>query len=79
MLNNCVSIQSGYYKGKEEELRFLLSSIGDSIEFNNNVWICDKLKRSASEELKDITLYFTNIPQDYLEITRYFCLSIMVS
>lgn len=75
MLNNCVSIQSGYYKGKEEELRFLLSSIGDSIEFNNNVWICDKLKRSASEELKDITLYFTNIPQDYLEITRYFCLS----
>jgi hypothetical protein len=52
----------------------LLKRLGDNIEFEDNTWVCDKLKDSVAKPHSYYTLYFNCIPEEYRRLVKYFAL-----
>lgn len=68
----CYTFAENYnYKQKERYLE-LLQQLGTSINFHENIWVCDKRIRSAAEELSHVSIRFTKIPEAYKELCKYF-------
>ena len=59
-----------------EKSRYLdyLSSLSDSISFDDDTWICDKRIKSKAQLLSKVTIYFSKIPREYKEMTKFFAL-----
>lgn len=56
------------------ELHKSLIILGDDIIFNENNWICNRIKKGKCEKNKDFTIYFNNVPTKYLELVKYYAI-----
>lgn len=62
------------YNEERVELHKLLDQVGSNICFDENIWVCDKKKRSNHQKGLSYTIYFSKIPLFYLESVKYFIL-----
>lgn len=59
----------------DQNILVLLNQLGDDIKFEDNTWVCNKKRKSASTDKTNYTLYFKTIPEKYKVITKYYCLA----
>jgi len=52
----------------------LLKELGNDVLFDDDIWICDKRVRSASEHINFTHIYFSTVPCAYKELTKYYAL-----
>jgi integrase len=57
---------------KETEYRSFITHLGTAVRFSDDKWVCDKMRRSQSENAGKYTLYFSSIPERYREMVKYF-------
>lgn len=62
-----------YYDDTKSELRGLLHEYGSDLSFEQNNWVIDTKKRNGESQNR-YTLYFTESPEQYIEIIKYFCI-----
>jgi|GEM_PF-367690 len=74
MNSRAILIKEDYNTDVKNQLQRLLPSLGYGINFADDKWICDKLMRSPSQLICHCTLYFTNVPERFKEIIKYFVL-----
>jgi hypothetical protein len=74
MISKAVLIKEDYNTDMKHQLQRLLPFLGVNINFADDIWICDKLKRNPSQPICRCTLYFTNVPERFKEIVKYFTL-----
>jgi integrase len=74
MNSRAMLIKEDYNTDMRHQLQRLLPSLGTDINFSDDIWICDKLKRSPSQLTCHLTLHFSNIPERFKEIVKYFAL-----
>lgn len=74
MNSRAVLIKEDYNTDMKQQLQRLLPSLGVSISFADDIWVCDKLKRSPSQPICRCTLYFSNVHERFKEIVKYFVL-----
>lgn len=67
-----VALAETYVETKRTEYIDFIEHFGESVRFEEDKWVCDKLRRAPSEGKYDFTLYFTNIPEKYREIAKFF-------
>ena len=58
----------------KERLLKLLPLLGDNIRFYDDKWICNKLRRSPSQNIAQRTLRFNKTPLQYNSIVKIFAL-----
>lgn len=73
MRNSAVEAIS-YDESKKYEYEQFLQEIGTNINFDDNTWICDKRIRCPADRNWRITLNFSAIPINYLEIVKYYAI-----
>lgn len=59
------------------ELLSLLNSMGTNIVFEEDVWVCDKLKQTDTDTANRYTLYFNNTPEEYKDWIRLYALKLV--
>lgn len=59
----------------EDNKLSLLDELGTNIDFNDDIWVCDKYRRNISHSGESYKLYFRTTPFQYREIVKYYCLS----
>lgn len=75
LFNNLEKIKTIENENELEKMKSqLLSRLGQNVIFENDIWVCDKLKDSPSKSSKLYTLYFKAIPYRYKKIVKYFAL-----
>lgn len=63
-----------YNDRQKERYLELLHQLGVSINFNEDIWVCDKRLRSAAEQTGHVSIRFTKIPGNYKELCKYFAI-----
>ena len=63
-----------YEEYQKQQYRSILLQLGDSIDFNEDRWICNKRIKSPSEPMSYCTIYFTNTPSKFKEFIKYYIL-----
>lgn len=61
-----------FTESKEEFYRNALTGYGTNIIFEDDKWYCDKLIRNKNLSSKHNTVYFTNVPEKYVDDVKYF-------
>jgi len=51
-----------------------LKELGTDISFESDLWCCENKRRYPYEEKTRLTLYFSNIPESYKELVKYFAI-----
>ncbi len=74
MNSRAVLIKEDYNTDMKHQSQRLLPSLGTGINFDDDIWFCDKLKRSPSQLTCHCTIYFSNVPERFKEIVKYFVL-----
>ena len=64
-------------ENKRAGLVALLSSMGDNIVFDEDKWVCNKLKQSETARENTYTIYFNNIPEEYMEWGKLYALKMV--
>lgn len=62
------SIDKGYI---DENLDVMLKGLGDNIEFNDNMWVCNNANDRPSVD-SAITIYYNTIPEEYRDYVKYY-------
>lgn len=63
-----------FSKSKEELFIKSLSTYGTDINFDDDVWFCDKLITNQTRLKKYYTLYFSRVPEKYKSELKYYCI-----
>lgn len=74
MNKNIIIKNYQYTENLKSELEYYLSTISNILNFESNTWCIDKLRKSVSQSPGTYTLYFSKIPLEFCNITKYFCL-----
>jgi integrase len=69
-----VLIREDFSHNITERLIGLIPLLGDDIRFDDDKWICHKLRRSPSQNLAQRTLRFNKTPAQYNSIVKFFVL-----
>lgn len=72
--NSNVLLNEPYSNQIRNELINLAKQLGTNVEFNSDVWFCDKLKKSDGHSNKKYILRFDKINKKYKEIIKYYIL-----
>lgn len=75
----CYSFAANYDDRKKARYLELLDQIGASIDFNEDIWVCDKRIRSAAEQISHVSIRFTKVPEAYKELCKYFAIIRLLS
>lgn len=67
-----------YQEIEEENYRIFLQSLSTTAQFEDDVWICDLRDRAKGIERKQITIYFTNTPENHKEMVKVFTVLRMI-
>lgn len=70
MLNFAVS--ETFINDKKLEYTHFAENLGSAVDFQNDKWICDKLRRAPTDRPCDYTLYFAKVPEIYRDAVKYF-------
>ncbi len=75
MYNNLANIKDIRNSEELEKIKSeLLNRLGTNILFEEDTWVCDKLKDSPSKARNQYTLYFKTIPERYRVLAKQFSL-----
>ena len=66
------TIKESYDEMKQARYMTFLKELGSNINFEDDIWCCDKRVRSFAEPLHSTRIYFTIIPQEYKELAKYY-------
>ena len=66
------SIKENYDEMKKARYMAFLKELGSNINFEDDIWCCDKRVRSFAEPIHSKHIYFTIIPREYKELAKYF-------
>ena len=61
-----------FMRSKTAEYRSFVTHLGTAVYFLDDKWVCDKTRRSQSENAGKYTLYFSSIPDQHREMVKYF-------
>lgn len=56
------------------ELVSLINSMGTNISFENDVWICDLLRQTYTDDVHKYTIYFANISKEYMDWAKLYAI-----
>lgn len=62
---------------KPKELLLSLVQFGDNINFDADIWDCNKLKKSEVHK-NDVQIYFNPIPAKYRELAKYYAITMLI-
>lgn len=74
MNNNLAIIIEDYQYAREQKYTRFVSEISSISEFIEDVWDCDKLRKSPAQKKGDLRVKFNNIPNIYKNIVKYFAI-----
>lgn len=60
-----------------KELLLSLVQFGDNINFDTDIWDCNKLKKSEVHK-NDVQIYFNPIPDKYRELAKYYAITMLI-
>lgn len=66
---------TAYYSELREDLKVLLPAFCSDSKFEDDVWVCDKLKKSPAASLGKYTIRFNTLPVRYREAMKYYVLN----
>ncbi|MGH4121733.1 MAG: hypothetical protein ACREV6_02150 [Clostridium sp.] len=69
-----VFIDDLYDEGLRVNLVIQLKELGDNINFKDDIWFCNKNKKSNSVTDSSLTLDFSKTPEKYKDFVKYFAL-----
>ncbi|MCC5909499.1 MAG: tyrosine-type recombinase/integrase [Clostridiaceae bacterium] len=70
MLKNHVIIKKDYSFKEIDNLKKSTFWMGNNIQFEDDIWECDKLVRNATQLNHSCKIYFTKIPEKYKKIAK---------
>lgn len=73
MKNNTVIIQD-FQQSKEERYRNFVMEISSTSTFYDDVWECNKLRRTPAQRASDLKLKFRLFPEPYKDSIKYFAI-----
>jgi integrase len=68
------TIKESYDEMKKARYVTFLKELGSNINFEDDIWHCDKRVRSFAEPLHRTHIYFTGIPREYKELAEYYAI-----
>jgi integrase len=71
-VNSAAIITENFIDGKKADYRRFLEHLGTCIQFSDDKWFCDRLRRSPAETTTGLTVYFYGIPEQHREMVKYF-------
>lgn len=64
---------------KKAEYRIFISSISTTSKFEDDIWICDKMRRNNSDRAGAYSIYFSTINEKYKDVSKYFTVIKLIS
>lgn len=80
MNNGAIAVKYEDFYNEHEKQRYLdfVPSLSDSIHFDDDKWVCEKRIKSTHETPYDVTIYFTQIPDKYKIMIKYYALIMLI-
>lgn len=73
------TLAENYDDRQKKRYALFVEQLGDSIHFEEDVWVCNKRIRSAAEQLTHVSIRFTKIPNAYKKLCKYFAIMRLLS
>ncbi|MGL6219185.1 MAG: tyrosine-type recombinase/integrase, partial [Lacrimispora sphenoides] len=70
----CYTFSENYDDRQKKRYIAFLRQLGTSVDWGEDIWVCDKRIRSAAEQLSHVSIRFTKIPEVYKEQCKYFAI-----